>query len=147
MPNKSDNKIIIGFILTLLTGLIGYGTQHYFSLQEKRAELLDEVRVKAYIEFIDSANKTEEEKDPARFRLGLLGGPDVISSAGKYQKSLTLESEAKDRHSNAIALFHAMRKDINPQMANLTPDQSLYLEWLMTPKYKCEELQNGSQAK
>ncbi|MCX5880364.1 MAG: hypothetical protein NTU74_00640 [Deltaproteobacteria bacterium] len=97
MPNKSDNKIIIGFILTLFSGLIGYGTQHYFSLQAKRAELLDEVRFKAYIEFIDSANKPEQEKDPVRFRLGLLGSPDVISSAGKYQKSLALESEANDR--------------------------------------------------
>jgi hypothetical protein len=141
MTNTSDSKIIIGFLLTLIGGVIGYSIQHYYNLQAKQAELWNEAKLKAYIEFIESQGTS----DAARFRLGLLGSQEVILSAGKYEKSLKLESNEEARHKTAIGLFHAMRKDLIPQRSDLSPEQSAHLEWVMTPNYMQMKLQDGSK--
>lgn len=143
MPIKSDNKIFAGFVLTLITGVIGYSIQHYYGLQAKQAELWNESKLKAYTEFIESNGMS----DAARFRLGLLGSREVILSAGKYEKSLRMQSDGETRHKAAIDLFQAMRKDVTPWKSGLSAEQNENLEWVMTPNYMQKKLQDESKTK
>ena len=141
MRNKGDSKVFIGFVLTLITGLIGYSMQHYFNLQERQAELWNQTKLKAYTEFIESQGIS----DSARYRLGLLGSPKVIVAAGNYEKSLMIKAEKAVRHHTATALFHAMRKDISSGKSDLSSEQSEHLEWVMRPNYMHQKLQGGSK--
>jgi len=141
MTDTRDNKILIGFLFTLIGGVIGYSVQHYYNLQAKQAELWNEAKLKAYADYIESGGKS----DSARFRLGLLGSPEVILSAGKYEKSVRLASNEEARHKTAIGLFHEMRKDLIPWRSSLSSEQSEHLEWVMTPNYMQKKLQSGSK--
>lgn len=142
MNKTRDNKIFTGFLLTLIGGAIGYSIQYYFNLQAKQAELWNEAKLKAYTEFIES----EGTSDSARFRLGLLAGPEVILSAGKYEKSLRLETNDEVRHMTAVGLFHAMRNDLIHGRSALSSEQSEHLEWIMMPNYMKKKQQEGAKA-
>ncbi len=106
--------------------LLGGALQYFVTVKTQEARLWDELRTKAYVQYLDNtaklalqdSNKKEEARvlrSAARYAIGLYGSRRVAQAMAGYAPVEDQDANTADVKRRVVDLLVAMRDDLVPE--------------------------------